>query len=219
MASRSTSALSRPLPRGDRVVSISTFAFLFAEVISYFQSRVTSMGDLETRLESAGAGIGVRFRELSAFRDKPGRRETGVVGMLQFVSGPAWQSLFGKQADALEKSTEVANQYMIREDEPLTNHFISMPKEYSRCGAAAQSAAVCTSATRRRSLPPSARPPHRSVNVASFIAGIIRGMLEAASFPCTVTAVTVAAPEKLRDNTVFLVKLADETAAREATAS
>lgn len=90
------------------------------------------MGDLETRLEAAGAGIGVRFLELSSFRDKPGRRETGVVGMLQFVSGPAWQSLFGKQADALEKSTEVANQYMIREDEPLTNHFISMPKEYSR---------------------------------------------------------------------------------------
>ncbi len=63
-----------------------------------------------------------------------------------------------------------------------------------------------------------ARPPRptRSVNVASFIAGIIRGMMEAASFPCTVTAVTVAAPDKLRDNTVFLVKLADETAAREA---
>jgi hypothetical protein len=55
------------------------------------------------------------------------------------------------------------------------------------------------------------------VNVASFIAGIIRGMMEAASFPCTVTAVTVPAPEKPRDNTVFLVKLADETAAREAT--
>jgi hypothetical protein len=130
------SALARPLSRGDRAVSVSTFAFLFAEFISYFQQRVTSMSDLETRLEAAGAGIGVRFLELAAFRDKPGRRETGVVGMLQFVSGPAWQSLFGKHADALEKSTEVANQFMIREDEPLTNHFISMPKEYSRCVAA-----------------------------------------------------------------------------------
>ncbi len=70
-------------------------------------------------------------------------------------------------------------------------------------------------------LTPTLRPPTlpRSGNVASFIGGLLRGMLEAASFPCTVTAVTVAAPEKLRDNTVFLVKLADETAAREATAS
>ena len=133
MASTRATALARPLPRGDRSVSASAFAFLFAELISYVQARITTMADLEARLESAGAGVGARFLELAAFRDKPGRRETSVVGMLQFVSGAAWQSLFGKHADALEKSTEVAAQYMIREDEPLTNHFISMPKEYSRC--------------------------------------------------------------------------------------
>lgn len=151
MAARLT-PLGRPLPRGDRLVSSSTFAFLFAELISYLQARVTSMSDLEARLEAAGAGLGARFLELAAFREKPGRRETSVVAMLQFISGAAWQSLFGKHADALEKSTETANQYMIREDEPLTNAFISMPKEYSR------------------------------VNVAAFTAGIIKGMLDAASF-------------------------------------
>ena len=148
---RST-ALGRPLPRGDKSVTISTFGFLFAELVSYLQSRVTSMSDLETRLEVMGAGVGVRFLELSAFRDKPGRRETSVVGVLQFISGPFWLSLFGKQADALEKSSEVANQYMIREEEPITNHFISMPKEYAR------------------------------VNVAAYMAGIIRGAMESASF-------------------------------------
>ncbi len=56
-----------------------------------------------------GFGIGQRFLELAALRDRPGRRETGVVGMLQFLSGGAWMALFGKTADALEKSTDTAN--------------------------------------------------------------------------------------------------------------
>ena len=128
--------LHRPLPRGDRTVSLSSFGFLFAELITYYQGRCTSMSDLESKLEGAGRDVGVRFLELVAFRDKPGKRETTVVGMLQFISGPAWQSLFGKHADALEKSTDQANQYMIRESEPITNHFISMPKEYSRVNVA-----------------------------------------------------------------------------------
>jgi hypothetical protein len=41
---------------------------------------------------------------------------------------------------------------MIREAEPLTNHFISMPKELAR------------------------------LNPAAFVAGILHGMLDAASF-------------------------------------
>jgi hypothetical protein len=135
--SRPPSVLQKPLPRGERTASLSAFGFLFAEMITYYQGRVTSMSDLETRLEAAGRDVGLRFLELVAFRDKAGKRETTVVGMLQFVSGPAWQCLFGKNADALEKSTEQPNQYMIREDEPITNHFISMPKEYSRINVAA----------------------------------------------------------------------------------
>lgn len=166
-------ALGRPLPRGDRSVTISTFGFIFAELVSYMQSRVTSMTDLETRLEALGAGVGERFLELVAFRDKPGRRETSVVGMLQFISGPFWQALFGKQADALEKSTEVANQYMIREEEPLTNHFISMPKEYAR------------------------------VNCASYIAGIIRGAMEAASFVRPRACVTCPNPRERSSHLLY----------------
>ena len=60
------------------------------------------------RLETAGYGIGVRFLELVAFKERSGKRETGVIGILQFVSGPLWQQLFGKPADALEKSVSRA---------------------------------------------------------------------------------------------------------------
>ena len=37
------------------------------------------------------------------------------------------------------------------------------------------------------------------------IAGIMRGMLEAASFPCTVSAVTVPVEGAPRDKTVFVI--------------
>jgi hypothetical protein len=50
---------------------------------------------------------------------------------------------------------------MIREDEPVTNYFISMPKEYAR------------------------------LNCACFVAGILHGALDAAGFSCSVSAVTV----------------------------
>ena len=98
-----------------------------------------------------------------------------MVGLLQFLSSVVWQQLFGKSADALEKSTDTANAYMIRDDEPLTNYFISMPKDLSR------------------------------LNPASFMAGIVRGVLESGGFPCTVQAVIVPS-DAPRDKTVFLIK-------------
>ena len=206
------SVLSKPLPAG-RGVNISSFAFLFAELVAYHRGRSAAISDLETkyvaatgdgragglvmrshararvarttrnslsplcarrRLEQAGYPIGARFLELLALRERAGKREVTVVGMLQFVSSTVWQSLFGKTADALEKSTDTANAYMIRDDEPLTNAFISVPKDLAR------------------------------FNPAAFMAGIVRGVLDSAGFPCTVQAVTVAG-DGPRDKTVFLV--------------
>ena len=131
---------------------------------------------LHPRLDAAGYSIGARFLELVAFRERPGRREGGVVPMLQFASSSMWTVLFGRPADALEKSTDKAHAYMIRDDEPLVSSFISVPKDMSR------------------------------FNPASFMAGILRGVLDSAGFPCTVQAVTLAAEGGgPRDRTVFLV--------------
>jgi trafficking protein particle complex subunit 5 len=130
--------------------------------------------------------VGRRFLEVVSFRDRPGRRETGVVPMLQFVSSSVWSTLFGRPADALERSTDKANAYMIRDDEPLTNAFISLPKDVAR------------------------------FNPAAFMGGILRGVLDGAGFPCTVQAVTVAAEGGApRDRTVFLVTFDESVAARE----
>lgn len=178
------SMLAKPLPTATgKVVSGSAFAFLFSEMVSYHRNRVTNINDLETRLDAAGYGVGLRFLELIFFRDRPAKRETTVVTMLQFISSTVWVHLFSKSADALEKSTDAANSYMIRDDEPLTNYWISMPKEMAR------------------------------LNCAAFIAGIVRGMLDGAGFPCTVSAITTPT-DGPRDKTVFLIKFADSVASR-----
>lgn len=171
-----------------RTIPASTFGFLFAEFVAYHQQRSASMVDLEARMDATGYGIGLRLLETVALKERPGRRETAVVPMLQFVSSVVWQHLFGKTADALEKSTEHANSYMIREAEPITNIFISVPKDRSR------------------------------FNPASFVGGILRGILDGAGFPCTVQAVTQPLEVEAgpRDKTVFLIKFADIVAAREA---
>jgi len=74
---------------------------------------------------------------------------------------------------------------MILESEPLTNTFISVPSDLG------------------------------DLNCAAFIAGIIAGVLESASFPATVTAVT-SRPEEGGAGTVFLIKFSGEVLEREA---
>jgi hypothetical protein len=85
-------------------------------------------------------------------RDRATKRETRLVGMLQYVSNVAWKHLFGKAADNLERSTENEDEYMIHENSPVTNSFVSVPADMGH------------------------------LNCAAFIAGIIAGMLDNARF-------------------------------------
>ena len=47
------------------------------------------------RLKDAGEGIGRRVLELASHRDKSHRRETRMLGILQFVTTNVWKMLFG----------------------------------------------------------------------------------------------------------------------------
>ena len=154
----SLSIMDRPLSKGRKEVSLSAFSFLFSELVQYCQSRIESIADLESKLEGVGHTIGLRVLELLIHREKASRRETRLIGALQFVSSVVWKSLFGKAADSLERSTENADEYMIHEAMPLTNQFVSVPREMGQ------------------------------FNCAAFIAGIVRGVLEGAQFPARVTA-------------------------------
>ncbi|RHY28654.1 hypothetical protein DYB32_006273 [Aphanomyces invadans] len=158
------SHLDRPVGRGKAEVSESAFSFLFCELVQYFQGRVLNISDLERKLEAAGYGVGVRVLELLSYRDVNGntgrrdklRRETRLINMLQFVVSVCWKTLFGKPADALERSTEKENECMrtfrsvnlietidmIHENAPLTNKYISVPTDMGQLNCAAYTAGV-----------------------------------------------------------------------------
>lgn len=177
-----TPLLSLTKARGE--VSLSAFAFLFSEMVQYFQNRVDSVTGLEKRLEEVGFGIGLRVSELVGIREKATKRETRIVNILQYISNTVWKHLFNKAADNLERSMENEDEYMIHENLPVTNTFISVPSDMGQ------------------------------LNCASFLAGIIAGVLDSARFEARVTAHLVAMEGGV-DRTVFLVKFDPEVMSRE----
>jgi len=110
-------------------VSLSAFAYLFSELVQYHQNKVTSISDLERRLEEAGYDVGLKAVELAAFRSKEYKRETRLMSILHFVSGTIWKSLFGRAADSLERSIDNDDEYMIVDYMPITSSYISVPSD------------------------------------------------------------------------------------------
>ncbi|KAL5258286.1 hypothetical protein ACHWQZ_G008951 [Mnemiopsis leidyi] len=93
----------------------------------------------------------------SYFRNSP-KRENKLINTLLFLKGSVWKSLFGKEADKLERADDDEKTYLIIENEPLVNRYISVPKDKS------------------------------SLNCAAFMGGIVEALLNHSGFPCKVTA-------------------------------
>ncbi|KAG0260053.1 TRAPP subunit trs31 [Mortierella polycephala] len=157
-----TSILERHLnkTRGTEV-SVNAFAFLFSEMLQYTQKRVHGIQDLERKLNDLGYRVGIRALDLLVWRDKNSKRETRVLGMLYFIHTAVWKTMFGKQADSLEKSTENEDEYMISDNDPIVSKFISVPKDVSQ------------------------------LNCGAFMAGIVEAIMDGCQFPSRVTAHTV----------------------------
>ena len=115
--------------RSKESVSLSAFGFfLFSEFIQYSQQRVNTAEELERKLEEAGVGIGHRALELGCLREKSSRRETRMLGILQFITSVVWKMLFGsaaKDSVSLEKSVEQDDEFMIVEKQPIVTTYIS----------------------------------------------------------------------------------------------
>ncbi|KAF9436895.1 TRAPP subunit trs31 [Entomortierella beljakovae] len=142
-------------------VSVNAFAFLFSEMLQYTQKRVHGIQDLERKLNELGYRVGIRALDLIVWRDKNNKRETRVLGMLYFIHTTVWKTLFGKQADSLEKSTENEDEYMISDNDPVVSKFISVPKDVSQ------------------------------LNCGAFMAGVVEAIMDGCQFPSRVTAHTV----------------------------
>ncbi|KII86352.1 hypothetical protein PLICRDRAFT_114386 [Plicaturopsis crispa FD-325 SS-3] len=162
-------------------VSASAFAFLFSEVVQYTQKRVSGINDLERRqvphcvrlpcianlccrrrLNTLGYRIGTRVLELLSHRtesaSKTPKREIKFLPALVSVHGQVWRAVFGKGADAIEKSVENADEYMIIDNEPVVERYISVPRDMSQ------------------------------LSCSSFTAGIVEAVLDGLGFPARVTA-------------------------------
>ncbi|KDQ54917.1 hypothetical protein JAAARDRAFT_38031 [Jaapia argillacea MUCL 33604] len=143
-------------------VSSSAFAFLFSEVVQYTQKRVAGITDLERRLNTLGYRIGTRVLELMVWRTestgKAPKREIRFLPTLMFIHTQVWRAVFGKPADALEKSVENEDEYMIIDNDPPITRNISVPRDMS------------------------------SLSCSSYTAGIVEAVLDGLGFPARVTA-------------------------------
>lgn len=139
-----------------KVVSLSAFSYLFCELVNYCQKGIINIAQLEERLSDIGYYVGTRQLELVIYRNKPGKRETDRIGILEFIQKTVWKRLFQKQADGLEQSMQNKNEFFIIDNTPITNRFVSVPADLG------------------------------DFNCASFIGGIIHGILENAGFACKV---------------------------------
>lgn len=157
-------------------VSLSTFAYLFSELVQYCQARVKNVSEFERRLENVGHGVGLRLLEMLSYRERACRRETRILDMLRFVHSTLWKYLFGRQAKDLEQSNEAEDEYMISDTDLFPTKFVSVPREMG------------------------------SLNCNAFVAGIVRGVLDGAGFPARVTAHFVTVQGQSKPRTTLLIK-------------
>ncbi|PHH86999.1 hypothetical protein CDD83_9447 [Cordyceps sp. RAO-2017] len=180
----------RPLNRSKTAeLSQASFAYLFGEMVTYAQRRVKGIQELEQRLNLQGYPIGMKLLDLLLYRE-PARaqvRPLTIIALLHFIKQNVWLHLFGRQADRLEKSNnpDTPDEYMIIDNEPLVNQYISVPREMSQ------------------------------LNCAAFVAGVVEGVCDGADFPARVTAHTVGEGDMWPGKTVFLVKFRPEVLERE----
>ncbi|KAI9827790.1 MAG: TRAPP subunit trs31 [Thelocarpon impressellum] len=168
-------------------LSRASFAYLFGEMITYAQRRVTGIQDLEKRLNVQGHPVGLRLLDLLLYREpaRAAQRPTRILPLLQFITTTLWRHLFSRPADALERSKDNEDEYMISDNDPLVNQYISVPKEMNQ------------------------------LNCAAFVAGIVEGVCDGTAFPARVTAHSVGT-EMWPGKTVFLIKFQPEVIEREA---
>ncbi|KAI0201128.1 putative SPP30 protein [Astrocystis sublimbata] len=197
----------RPLNRAKTAeLSGASFAYLFSEMVNYASKKIESIQDLEksiasnasfppsssSRLNIQGHPIGLKLLDLLLYREPPRTqtRSLNIITLLHFIKINVWQHLFGQAADGLERSSDPAkpDEYMIIDNEPLVNRFISVPRDMSQ------------------------------LNCAAYVAGIVEGVCDGAAFPARVTAHSVGKQddgEMWPGRTVFLVKFLPDVMERE----
>ncbi|KAJ5246593.1 hypothetical protein N7468_001576 [Penicillium chermesinum] len=179
-------------------LSRASFAYLFGEMVTYAQRRVTGIQDLEKRKDTPSASVCSTYSSTAPPPPPPPlspapppprlppNRPLRILSLLHLIHGPLWRLLFQRAADALEHSVsaETPNEYMITDNDPLVNTYISVPREMSM------------------------------LNCAAFVAGIIEGVCDGCGFEAKVSAHNQPT-EMWPSRTVFLVRFGESVMERE----
>ncbi|EED81507.1 predicted protein [Postia placenta Mad-698-R] len=89
---------------------------------------------------------------------KAPKREIRFLPALMSIHTQVWRAVFGRPADAIEKSVENADEYMIIDNDPPITRHISVPRDMSQ------------------------------LSCSSFTAGVVEAVLDGLGFPARVTA-------------------------------
>jgi len=155
-------------------------------MVTYAQNKVDGIAELERRLNEMGYRVGQRVLELIVWREKNSRRETRILGILQFIHTVVWKTLFGKAADSLEKSREHDDEYMLHDNAPMITKFISVPSSMSQ------------------------------LNCGAFLAGIIEAVLDSTMFFTQRVTAHTTGDEETPQRCTILIKFTREVVEREA---
>ena len=146
-----------------------------------------------------GYRVGQRVLELIVWREKNSRRETRILGILQFIHTVVWKTLFGKPADSLEKSREHDDECivfpyglsltvdMVHDNAPMITKFISVPQSMSQ------------------------------LNCGAFLAGIIEAILDSTMFFTQRVTAHTTGDETTPQRCTILIKFQRDVVEREAT--
>lgn len=131
-------------------------------MIQYTQRRVDGIADFERKLNTLGYRMGLRLVELYSWRtegsSRAPKRETRFLATLSTIGNAMWKAIFGRAADAIEKSVSMDDEFMIIENDPAIIKYISISRDMS------------------------------SLSCAALTAGIVEAILDGLGFPARVTA-------------------------------
>jgi len=162
--------LDRPIRQEDNSkVSLSAFAFLFAEMCLRAQTSPTKtreVMEIESRLAAIGTGVGSRTLQLAAIRDPVTyrQRQLKVEEMLSFLSQRVWARWFGVAA-SLRRSPGTESYLIVDENLLVTRHIHPHRDTVEQVEDGSQ---ICT------------------LGYSSFVAGMIKGAMESCGFGCKV---------------------------------
>ena len=93
-----------------------------------------------------GYRTGTRVLELMHWRAESGsknpKREIRLLPTLMAIHTQVWKAVFGKPADAIEKSVENADEYMIIDNDPAIERHISVPRDMSSFSCSSYTAGI-----------------------------------------------------------------------------